>query len=51
MSDGVMMADKVVGGKAGRYVTTRVNGTFGIVRNMSARFENVLSTPAPDCSG
>lgn len=50
MSDRVMMPDKVVGGKAGRYVSSGVNGTFGIVRLMSARVENVLSVSTTDCS-
>lgn len=55
VSDRVMMADKVVEGKAGGYVSSEgVNGTFGIV--MSARVENILSTTAcsigcsPPCS-
>lgn len=50
MSDRVMMADKVVGGIAGRYVSSGVNGTFGLVRLMSARVKNVLSMSATECS-
>lgn len=37
------------GDKAGRYVSSGVNGTFGIARLMSARVENVLSTSATYC--